>query len=487
MCGYICACLALGLALLLATMAQTENYPINRGEEWPRRGGRRHGSHEKVRNLGVNYGMVANNLPAPEEVSRMLQGTAISSVKLYTPDARVLQAFAHTDISVVAGVPDEDIPILGGSSAAAMSWVAANILPFYPATNIIALVVGNEVLSKTSSDVADHLVPAMENLYNALLYSNIQNVSVSTTHSMAVLASSYPPSAAQFQPQLLPLINRLLSFLSATSSPFMSNSYPFFAYQQNSDVISLDYALFRPNAGVSDSNTGLHYTNLFDAQVDAIYYAMKSVGFDNIPVVVAESGWPSAGDSDEVGASLANAQEYNSNLIKHIASNVGTPSKPNTMIYTYIFALFNEDLKPGPTSERNFGLFHPDETKVYDVGIQLGAPVTLSTTNTTIHSAHSPETTTGGASTWCVAKPATSDALLQQSLQFACGEGGADCKHIQPGGGCFNPNSLVSHASYAMNSYYQLHGRNSWNCYFNGEGMLTPTDPSYGSCVYPSQ
>ena len=34
-----------------------------------------------------------------------------------------------------------------------------------------------------------------------------------------------------------------------------------------------------------------------------------------------------------------------------------------------IFSLLDENLKPGPVSERNFGLFHDDVTPVYDVGI----------------------------------------------------------------------------------------------------------------------
>lgn len=156
----------------------------------------------------------------------------------------------------------------------------------------------------------------------------------------------------------------MLEFHRETKSPFMICPYPYFGFNDK----ALDYALFKPNVGVYDEVTGMNYTNMFDAQIDAVYSAMKLLSYDDVDIVVAETGWPSAGDPNQPGVSLENAVSYNVNLPRHVNSGVGTPLMPNRTFETYVFSLFNEDLKPS-TSERNFGLFRPDFSPVYDVGV----------------------------------------------------------------------------------------------------------------------
>ncbi|PWZ33657.1 hypothetical protein Zm00014a_011541 [Zea mays] len=90
----------------------------------------------------------------------------------------------------------------------------------------------------------------------------------------------------------------------------------------------------------------------------------------------------------------------------------------------------------------------------------------------------------GGGGTWCVASQSASPTALQVALDYACGYG-ADCSAIQQGGSCFNPDTVHDHASYAFNSYYQKNPAPT-SCDFGGTATITNTDPSSGSCQYPS-
>ncbi|KAJ4958251.1 hypothetical protein NE237_025362 [Protea cynaroides] len=123
--------------------------------------------------------------------------------------------------------------------------------------------------------------------------------------------------------------------------------------------------LFRDNPGVVDASNGLHYYNLFDAQIDAVFATLSTFKYDDLQMMVTETGWPYKGDENEARAIEENATTYNGNLVQKILNGGGTPLRPNTDIEVYLFALFNENNKPGPTFERNYGLFYPNEEKAY--------------------------------------------------------------------------------------------------------------------------
>ncbi|KAJ1260271.1 hypothetical protein BS78_10G219300 [Paspalum vaginatum] len=84
---------------------------------------------------------------------------------------------------------------------------------------------------------------------------------------------------------------------------------------------------------------------------------------------------------------------------------------------------------------------------------------------------------------WCVANPTVASAIVQTAMDYACGSG-ADCGMAAPGGPCYLPDTLMAHASYAFNSYWQRTkvAGGTWD--FAGAAMLVTKDPSYDGCRY---
>ncbi|XP_047088143.1 glucan endo-1,3-beta-glucosidase 7-like [Lolium rigidum] len=435
--------------------------------------------------IGVNYGEVADNLPSPDATVRLLKSTAISKVRLYGVDAGVIRALAGTGISLVVGVANGEIPAIAADPAAAAGWLAGNVLPFIPASAISVVAVGNEVLESGDAALAAALLPAMQNLRAAAVAAGdgaAAAIKFSTVNTMAVLAQSDPPSTGAFRAEVAAQLQQILGFLSRTGAPFMVNPYPYFAYQSDPRPDTLAFCLFQPNAGRVDAGSRIRYTNMFDAQVDAVKSALGRAGYGGVDIVVAETGWPTKGDPTEAGANVDNARAYVSNLVAHLRSGAGTPLMPGKPVDTYLFALYDEDLKPGPASERSFGLYHTDLTMAYDAG--------LTTTTSGGGGAATPSNGAGasvqpkGGSGWCVASAGATDAQLQTDMDYACSQVGVDCAAIQPGGACFQPNTVRAHAAYAMNQLYQAAGGHPWNCDFRQSATLTSSNPSYGSCVF---
>ncbi|EMS62685.1 Glucan endo-1,3-beta-glucosidase 13 [Triticum urartu] len=441
--------------------------------------------------VGVCYGMMASNLIKPPAVVQLLKKNGITMVHLYDANPEALTALANTNIKVGVSLPNQYLTLAAGSTLYALQWVQSNVKA-YPGTKINHVAVGNEVFHQ-QPELTRQLLPAMKNIQAALVSVGLADaVKVVTPIALDALSKSFPPSEGQFRDDIAQLVMRpLIDFLDRTGSHLTFNYYPYLAYRDHPDQINLDYVLFRPNKGQLDRGTGLMYYNMFDAMVDAVFHAVEKLssssehgrgrilsGSDSSASFI-ESGsangegttGPAAADSlgeqksVSAAATPANAQTYNSNLIRKILRGTGTPYKPNAVISGYIFSLFNENLKPGDDDERSFGLFYPNGTPVYKVDFVHPGPAPAT-----------PTPTPAGPS-WCTANAAVGDKQLQEPRDYACANG-ADCSAIQPGKTCYQPNTVVAHASYACNDFYQ---RRSGTCDFNGAASIVYQKPT-GTC-----
>lgn len=420
--------------------------------------------------VGINIGTDLSNLPSPEQVVAILRSHQITHVRLFDADNHLLSALSDTGIEVMVSVTNEEVLGIGQAPAAAASWINKNIAAFVPSTNITAIAVGSEVLS-TIPNAAPVLVPAMNNLHKALVSSNLNyQVKLSTPFSMDVIPKPFPPSAATFNSTWNSTIYGILQFLTRTNSFFMLNAYPYYGYVQSSGIFPIEYALFQPLAPVKqivDPNTLFHYDSMFDAMVDATYNSIAAYNLSIIPIVVTETGWPWSGGANERDATVENAEKFNNNLIKRVLNDSGPPSQPMIPINSYIYELFNEDKRPGPVSEKSYGVYFSNGTSVYTFSLDtLG------------------ETAGNASGGFCIARKGADITSLQDGLNWACGPGQANCSAIQSGQPCYMPDTVENHASFAYNDYYQRMRSVGGTCDFSGTAVTTMVDPSYGSCIF---
>ncbi|CAN1307600.1 Glucan endo-1,3-beta-glucosidase, basic isoform [Linum perenne] len=242
--------------------------------------------------------MLGDPLPPPSEVIQLYNEKNIRRMRLYDPNADALRALMGTQIELIGN---------------ADTWVQNNVVA-YGDVRFKYIAVGNEV--EPSSPEAQSLVRAIQNIYTGLL-------------------------------------GPILDSLAANQAPVLLNLYPYFSHRDNPTDVPLDYALFKAPADPSSE-----YKTLFDAMLDATYYALEKAGKGDLNIVVSESGWPTEGGN---AATVDNAMSYNNNLVQHVKG--GTPKRPNGPIETYIFAMFDEGNKKGEETERHFGLFSQKNAK----------------------------------------------------------------------------------------------------------------------------
>ncbi|CAH9106697.1 unnamed protein product [Cuscuta epithymum] len=343
--------------------------------------------HLTVGQIGVYYGRNGDNLPPPAAVVALYKRNNIQRMRIYEPHHPTLDALKGSNIELTMSVPNiNDLQYVAAGQVNATQWVKVNVCNYFPAVKIKHIVVGNEISPIKNSQYTSFVLPALRNVQTAITAAGLSpQIKVTTGVDTGVLGNSFPPQNSSFRPDVVGYLAPIIRFLSDNGSPLFVSIYPYFSYVDNPGKINLQYALLQPNSGVVAG--GVYYDNLYYALVDAMYAAMEKVlnvagaasssplygdmkaGGKPVPAVKGgESGWPSNGGggphyrlTGNAGApspaNADNAMTYNNNLVRIVKK--GTPKRPNQPIETYIFAMFDEDLKQPPGIEQHFGLFSP--------------------------------------------------------------------------------------------------------------------------------
>ncbi|CAI5513537.1 unnamed protein product [Closterium sp. Naga37s-1] len=434
--------------------------------------------------MGVNLGVgLSSNPVSLTRAVSIIKQRGFSAVKLFQPDPTALNALAGSGLQVMTCVPNERLGEIAKSDSAALAWLDANIMPFMAKTNILAIAVGNEVISPGNPFLRS-VVPAMESLYKALSARKLhQRVKVVTPQHMNFLQNAYPPSSTQVVPSVKDEVTRLLSFLKRTGSYAVLNVYPFFTHLAQPTKIPRDFVFFKGGAGSFDDK-GQRYSNLMEATIDGALWSFEKLGFPNMPFIVGETGWPKAGAAI---ASPAAAKEWNTALVSFLLSGRGTPKRRNSPIRAYLFEMFDEDRKNTAMGkfETSFGLCTMQGEPKYPLNVLGGAASGGNGISGGGSSGGSNKNRGGGGGSgsggtslkWCIPKSTATKQALGNAVAWACSSsgGGMNCGALMAK--C--PDS--SKATVVLNEWYQRKRQHSSACDFSGAATTTTKDPSPSS------
>ncbi|KAL1537091.1 glucan endo-1,3-beta-glucosidase 12-like [Salvia divinorum] len=320
------------------------------------------------------------------------------------------------------------------SVLAAENWLRSYVLAHYPATNITTIVVGCNVLCRRDQQHnLGLLLPAVKNLHHSLtrwaLHHQIKVAAAFSSDCLDPLSESYRDDVAQSY------IRPLLTFLEGVESPYVVNPpQP----ELLRPAVEKSHLNAMKNLGVSMILSNVRRKL---SQIDI----SKSKVKNPFPPRPAPVEGPSRSPSIPTFA---------------LPPLVGTlPPQPNY----HMPAPFLPHIAP-----MAFGPHLPPCNPSHSVGVP---PAPLPG----VHVHHG---------TWCVAKPSVPADTLQEALDYACGEGDVNCDAIKEDGNCYYPDTVVAHASYAFNSYWQKTKANGGTCGFGGTAMIITSDPSYGHCRF---
>ncbi|KAF3783289.1 Glucan endo-1-3-beta-glucosidase 7 [Nymphaea thermarum] len=297
-------------------------------------------------NQTENSGSTKHN-PANELVV-LLRSLGIKKLRIPYPDHNLLKALVNTNVEVNIGIPNEDLLNLALYYEHALRWVDNNIKPYLSSLKIKYITVGDEVFFKGDKGLWYFVLPAMQNVHKALHYLVMDcfSIHVSTSVGSNVLFTGKTNMENSFLGGRTSFIQPILEFLDENEFPLMVNVFSSAMNRRS------DYSM----------GSCIYWMKAFDEVVDKFNWAIKNLGYYNVPIVVSSSGFPSArGEPNDTAA--ANTLAFNQCLLRR---NTNLFSEKPDWIHVYLFTLSNFKY---PEDKLEWGLFDLDMCLVYRQGL----------------------------------------------------------------------------------------------------------------------
>ncbi|ESQ31236.1 hypothetical protein EUTSA_v10004376mg [Eutrema salsugineum] len=365
------------------------------------------------------------------------ESTPIEALNLHQ---RVLQLRQTADLDLAVSVSDNrTITEISSSIIEAETWLKNHVLSRYPSTKITTIVISPPDSCQTTQHKPsfDLLLSSLKNLYHSLTRWGLeQNIKVSSGFSYQCFNK---PETLKY----LEMFKPIFVFIKSINSTFTINP-------------------------------PLNFLSSPDNHLDLLRSVEKfgSLRFNKVNILNPE---PEEATTTTTRRNLRSLIDFSRKITVNFPT-LPSPSPESSPIHSSIGSPLRNP-KPPVSSPPQYS---PEKSPSPLSSPGLSLPPCIRTPAPS----PSPVNKKDVEGLWCVAKPSVAAETLQQSLDFACGQGGANCDEIKPQGICFYPDTVMAHASYAFNSYWQKTKRSGGTCSFGGTAMLIATDPSYQHCRF---
>ncbi|XP_042516826.1 glucan endo-1,3-beta-glucosidase 1-like [Macadamia integrifolia] len=382
---------------------------------------------------------------------------SMETLNIVDPIPTLLLTLSHINVPVAVSVRESELYEVSSSVLMAENWVRVNVLSYFPLTKITTIVVGNDVLcSRDHEEKWGLVLPSLKNIHHSLIRWGLEKeIKVSASFSGDCLNSH----SNSFREDIAAkVINPLLGFFKNTNSTY--------CVYQNLD--------FSPSSSEAINLVSAHYESIKKL---GLLEPFQVSGF-NVVLCTQEKQKPKSRKLSFMSSNVVEPYPARPTPLPPIHSSIGLPTPANVA---------KSPLSPlaGVTPPPSMSLSFPPDGSPAVLPSNPPDALTLPPCSAMDMGAPAPTPETGEEKgLWCVSKPSVPADTLQEAMNYACGEGGADCDEIKPHGSCYNPDTVVAHASYAFNSYWQKNKRNGGTCSFGGTAMIINANPSFLQCRF---